>query len=129
MIKTLFTSALIITTVLVVDYFKVQSYCDSYSCRQSVDGVLASVLILSVLVFFFSLVACKTPKRVGQQWWSFAKYVIPVVFVLSVLINSGVHHNPAGQWQDILDIPILLTLYGLFVIGSLVQIWRGYRKE
>jgi len=116
---------LVLLGFLLLDYYGSAEYC-SYTCIANFDGIVSNSFILTI---FFSAVFVLTKfwsETVWKYWWSFAKYAIPVVFVLSVLINSGIHHNPNGQWQDILDIPILLTLYGLFIVGSLVQIWRGY---
>jgi hypothetical protein len=93
------------------------------------NKIISDVSLFFPLIFFFSLLTYFMPIRVFQAWWSFAKYAIPVILVLSFIINAGLHHDPVGQWQDIFDLPMLFILYGVFAIGSLVQIIRGYLRR
>jgi hypothetical protein len=116
----------LVLLTLGLDYLEIQANCISYQCKDSSDGILLAVFISSLICFLITLALKFLPKNSYRSWWSFAKYAIPIVFVLSTFISAGFHHNPDGKWQDIFDIPALFTIYGIFIIGSLIQISRGY---
>ncbi len=87
-----------------------------------------TIQIFTVIFLPVTILVCLFKDSVVVTWWRFARWVIPIVLVISMLINSGIHHNPAGTWQDIFDVPALIFLYSVFSIGSVVQIVRGYRQ-
>jgi hypothetical protein len=118
------------TTVLIYFFTKINlGFCIivNYTC-QDLSYIAARTFVIFPLVLVFSLITYKLPERVFIAWWKFAKFAIPIIFGLTFLINAGVHHISGGQWQDMFDIPVILTLYAIFVIGSLVQIVRGWRE-
>jgi len=82
------------------------------------------------LILFFSLLTYKMPQRVFETWWRFARVAIPTIFFLSALVNLRLHHSPGGLFNmdNLFDLPILITLYAVFVIGSTVSIARGYKQ-
>jgi hypothetical protein len=125
-LNVLFGSLVLLT--LTLDYLEIQANCSSYPCRESSDGILLAIFISSLICFLITLALKFLPKNSNKSWWSFAKYSIPIVFILTTFISAGFHHNPDGKWQDIFDIPALFTIYSFFIIGSLIQIIRGYQK-
>jgi len=116
-------------TILLYVFFNARALGLCREICSPVFGDYQNIFLLFPFILIFSLLTYFMPIRVFRAWWSFAKYAIPLILVLSFIINAGFHHNPTGQWQDIFDIPILLTLYSIFAIGSLVQIARGYFKK
>ncbi len=93
-------------------------------------------LIHNVLVFFpivlvFSIVTYKAPERVFTGWWNFARFAIPVIFVASIIVNLGYFHDEGGflNMNDTIDQVLLSAMYLFFIIGSTVQIIRGYRNK
>lgn len=120
----------LVTTVIFLLEYNLIQICElsNYDCRDVVN-IFGRTLLFFPLILFFSLITYFMPPRVFTTWWNFAKYSIPIILVLSFIINAGLHHNSTGQWQDIFDLPMLFILYGVFVIGSLVQIIRGFRKK
>lgn len=129
MFKKIVFFATLFLGAVIVDYFKLQNYCTTYSCRESADGVLLGILISSGVSLLVIILVSLLGQKVFLRWWSFSKYAIPLVFIFSILINSGIHHDPLGQLQNIFDIPALLILYGIFIIGSIIQIIRGCRQK
>lgn len=121
----------IVTIVLlVVDYLGFY-VCTTYRCRLASDGVLLHTIILSGISFLFAGILSFLPERISKSWWKFARIAIPVIFVISTLINLQLHHSPSGGVMDldeIFDLPALVFMYIVFIVGSCVQIWRGYRK-
>jgi hypothetical protein len=87
------------------------------------ESVFALVIMPFILFTYFA------PDHIFQYWWKFARIGIPVAFILSLLINLEVHHSPGGQWEDIFDIPALILIYGAFTLGSIWQIWKGFRQR
>jgi hypothetical protein len=59
----------------------------------------------------------------------YAIFATPVVLVISLYINLGLHHDPKGAWQGIFDSTALWILYILFSLGSLISIIIGWRKN
>lgn len=99
--------------------------CDIY-CGDAI-GEYHNVLLFMPFILFFSFITYFAPDRIFQSWWKFARVAAPVVLVLSFLINLELHHNPAGEMQNIFDAPALWTLYIVFSVGSLIAVYRGYR--
>jgi hypothetical protein len=101
--------------------------CEIY-CGDAIDRY-QNVFLFFPLILLFSLITYKTPQATFEKWWAFSRYAIPVVFVITILINSGIHHNPYGQLQNIFDLPIIISTYMLYILGSLIQIVRGYQQK
>lgn len=128
--NTLLFFGAIASGLLLIDRLGSKKYC-SYSCLQNYDGVAFNWLVviggsLLVLTFLYFL-----PYRVYQKWWKFARIAIPLILIISTLINLGFHHNPGGfmNMDDMFDIPAHILLYTIFVVGSVVQIVRGLRSS
>jgi hypothetical protein len=73
-------------------------------------------------------------EQIYSYWWRFAKYALPVCLIIVTAIGFGIlHTNTVGTfgWGDILnqmyDAWGLGLTIGTFIVGSLIQIFRGYR--
>ncbi len=108
------------------DSFNISNLCKTGSCLIATSDILSGVFTFSVLNLIILFILKWLPLVVFQYWWRFARYAIPLIFVLVTLINSGVHHDPTGQLQNLFDVPALILLYAIFTLGSVVQIVRGY---
>lgn len=102
-----------------------------YECI-TISDTLEISLYIFVFVLFFSLITYKAPERIFAAWWGFTKFALPIILILTVVINLKLHHSPGG-WFNMdadLDRAVFLLMYILYVLGSLMQIARGYlRKE
>ncbi len=88
-------------------------------------------IILFPIVLFFSIVTYKASERIFTMWWEFARVALPIILLLTIVINLKLHHNPGG-WINMdadIDRVVLVLIYAIFVIGSLIQIIRGYRQK
>ena len=103
--------------------------CNSldYTCRNQLDS-LEKTFFFFFFFFFFSVITYKLPERVFLSWWKFARITAPVVLILAFLINLELHHTPGGDLQHIFDAPALWLLYIIFSLGSIIQIYRGWRE-
>jgi hypothetical protein len=97
---------------------------EDYSCRLYIDR-FEKIFYLVIPVLFFSLLTYKLPVHYFTRWWNFAKYSIPIILTLSSAIYFELHHNETSQMQDMFNAPILLSLYSIFILGSLVQIYKA----
>lgn len=102
-----------------------------YVCRTIWDTI-ENISYFFILLFIFSLLTFFMHSRVFNSWWKFARIAIPVILFISTLINLKLHHSPSGgvlNMDDMFDLPILFLMYVVFVVGSLVQIYKGYRNK
>jgi hypothetical protein len=92
--------------------------------------IFFNTLIFFPVILFFSLLTYTMPQTVFASWWKFARWSIPTGFALVILINLRLHHTPGGWLNMDAQIDLLLAgvIYGIFVIGSIVSIVRGYKK-
>jgi len=88
-------------------------------------------LIFFPFILFFSLLTYTLPNAVFITWWKFARWAIPAVFASIILINLRLHHTPGG-WLNMdaqIDLLLVGVVYGIFVIGSIISIVRGYKSK
>jgi hypothetical protein len=93
--------------------------------------VFFNTLVFFPFVLFFSLLTYKMPNRVFSFWWKFARYAIPVVLGLVILVNLRLHHTTGGFFNvdTAIDSLLVVILYGLFILGSVVSVVWGYRTK
>jgi len=98
--------------------------------RQYVE-VFFNTLTFFPFILFFSLLTYKMPDRVFRFWWKFARYAIPVVLGLVILINLRLHHTTGGLFNldTAIDSLMVAILYGLFALGSVGTIIWSYRSK
>ena len=104
----------------------VYRYLRSLEIRSDLFGPLYEISFFFPVILLFSLLTYKLSDQVFNSWWAFARFAIPIIFILVTLISMGVHHDPYGTWQGILDAPMMIALYIIFAIGSLVQMARAF---
>lgn len=94
-------------------------------------NILHNSYYIFALVLVFSIVTYRAPERVFIAWWKFARFAIPAAFLLSIPVNLGLFHEPGGfmNMDDLTDFVLLGFVYVLFIIGSVIQIIRGYRQK
>ena len=102
----------------------------NYGCISKYN-ILHNSYCMFALVSFFAIVAYKTSQRAFYFWWKFACFAIPTAFFLSIPVGLGLFHDPGGFWNmdDLTDLILLGLIYVIFVIGSIIQIIRGYRQK
>ena len=131
--KLVFLASLVATGLMLVFRNTVSlSLCGKreYDCRETYDTLEISLYIF-VFVLFFSVITYKAPEKIFTTWWKFTRIALPVILLFTILINLKLHHNPGG-WINMdadVDRAAFALMYAIFVIGSLVQIIRGYRQK
>ncbi len=98
-------------------------YCGSYVEDYQNMFLYFAVLLPSITLTFIS-------QRSFEYWWRFAKYALPISFLLVVAVNFGVLRDDSasyiGDIDALFEFVALGLVYGVFTIGSLIQIVRGY---
>lgn len=122
-------TATVIALVFISEYLKLDSNCISSSCGNAYNSVLLGWLVVSVMTMAITLLSFFFQEGVIKSWWKFARIAIPVILIISTIINLGFHHTVGGflNMSDMFDIPAHILMYAIFVIGSIIQIVRGYR--
>lgn len=116
----------LIIIAFAADYFNASNLCKTSTCIMAMSDILSGLFIFSVLNLLVIFILKLLPQTAFQYWWRFARIAIPIIFVLVTVINSGIHHDPVGELQNIFDVPALILLYSIFTLGSIIQIMRGY---
>ncbi len=103
--------------------------CEIY-CGSAINKY-QNISLFFPIILFFSLITYKLKDSVFSAWWKFARFAIPVVFLLSFIISLGLHHSPGGffNMDDSIDLIRYFVIYTVFVLGSLIQIYRGYKTQ
>ncbi len=127
--KIIFVTIIVIVLVFIAEYLKLDSNCISSKCLDVYNSVLLGWLIMSVITLLLASFLFFFQEKVLRMWWKFARIAIPVILVISTVINLGFHHTVGGflNMSDMFDIPAQMLMYSIFVIGSVIQIVRGYR--
>lgn len=78
-----------------------------------------------ISIFSLSIITYKMRDEMFQAWWSFAKWFVPIIIVITFFLyrngesgGSGLSGIGSGFGEFV----ILVTLYALFIIISLVRI-------
>lgn len=123
-------TAILLSLVMLADYIFGIEYC-SYSCLSNFDGLFFSLFVILGITLTMMVFLVKISPRIYKKWWKFARIAMPIILVLSALINLKLHHQSHGLFylDNIFDIPAHILMYSIFIIGSAIQIWRGYRMK
>lgn len=109
-------------------FFNFSSFCNATDVRSECFQLLMIISRTSLFapfVLVFSLITYFMPTATFIAWWRFARVAIPVILLISLALNLELHHSAYGDLQNIFDIPILVTLYTVFILGSVWQIVRN----
>jgi hypothetical protein len=106
------------------------NFCGEYRgiCKETFSFIVYPFSPLP-LVFILSLITYKMRDEVFQAWWKFARWFVPVIMLVTFLVNSksrggGVVATMSGGF----DLLIIGLFYAIFVITSLVKITLAYRR-
>lgn len=97
------------------------------TCRGYYRSVGESFLFF-IPVLFFTIITYFAPDRVFASWWKFACIAIPVAFMANALLMYDMSKS-TDAFDDIVYIPLLILIYGSFILGSAWQIWKGWRNK
>lgn len=118
---------------LIYQYQTPKVFCDLlyiYVCQFSMDSISGPANFFGILALF-SLITYKVPNRVYIKWWRFALVSILIMIVFSIIINSYYLHSNSGLFNldAAFDRLYFHIFYLLFILGSIIQIIRGYYQK
>lgn len=98
-------------------------------CRGLWEGmnVIGVILLIIVSLLPFSLITYKMKEEVFRAWWNFARWFVPIIIVVTYLLNNAPTGNSLDAGQDAIFF-ILFILYAILIITSLTKIVQTYRK-
>lgn len=131
--KKVFTGSLLGLFILVLSRYSVDvGICSktNFYCRDIFDAI-EHILYLLPIVLFFSTITLFLREAVFQAWWSFAQVAIPIILLISFVISLELHHSPGGWFNTDNEVDIVMTagMYVLFILGSVWQMYRGFREK
>ena len=104
-------------------------WCREYIWNSS--NLILRLLLVTPPLLLFSLLTYRMRDEVFNAWISFAKWFVPVIILITLIIQSGSGGGSGGfsgavsGWFDAM---IIGLLYIIFIIISLWKIIRAYRK-
>lgn len=101
------------------------NYGTEFKCSDLTEDLFNMSLFFPI-VLLFAVITHFLPPVTFVAWWRFSRIAIPVILVISLIINLELHYSTGpGHWKDIFDIPILVLMYTIFILGSAWQIYRN----
>jgi len=116
--------------LLIIKYTEYVNLFRDMLGRQYLE-IFFNTLIFFPFIFFFSLLTYTMSDAIFRTWWKFARWAIPTVFALVILVNLRLHHTPGG-WLNMdaqVDLLLVGVVYGIFVLGAIISIVRGYKSK
>ncbi len=102
----------------------------NYFWNEGLSGSLLNTLILLILLVVMASATLKSDESF-RYWWRFARFAIPISLVVIVPVNFGVLRDDSasyiGDIDALFEFVALGLVHGIFSLGSLIQIFRGYR--
>ncbi len=93
--------------------------------RSFFSSDIFTLVFLTIPIFFLSLITYKMRDEVFRAWWHFARWFVPVIIVVTFLLNNASGGGGLGMDKSFTAF-ILIILYSIFVITSLVKIFNAY---
>lgn len=106
-------------------------WCRSSWCQMREDdafGFVVYIFLPLAPVFLFSLITYKMHDNVFRAWWNFARWFVPIIIAMTVILNNSGGGGTIGMNQDFTFF-ILGVLYTVLVIVSLAKIYFAYGKK
>jgi succinate dehydrogenase/fumarate reductase cytochrome b subunit len=96
-------------------------------CLHSLSGV--EVVLIPILpLLLLSLITYKMREEVFRAWWNFARWMLPVIMIATLLINLMPSNRGFFNMDALVYLLVLAPLYAIFILVSLWKIVRTYRK-
>lgn len=102
-------------------------WCRKYIWNSS--NLILKLLLITPPIFLFSLITYKMRDEVFRAWWRFARWWVPVIIGITLLLNDTVKGGdfPATVGRGF-NMLIIIFFYIIFIVISLVKIFNMYFK-
>jgi hypothetical protein len=81
--------------------------------------------------FLFVIPLHFLPSSYFNNWFRFAVWYIPAAMIIAWWLQAGVLESSSG-WMNLYSLltdSFLILLFFIFIVGSLVQLWRAYHRS
>lgn len=102
-----------------------------FFCSESYE-IVAILALPFLFVLLLSLITYFMRDEVFRAWWGFARWWVPVIIVVTYLLNSansGGGLGIGGAVSSAFDILIIGILYAVLIITSLIKITQAYFRS
>ncbi|MDO8241170.1 MAG: hypothetical protein Q7T51_04290 [Candidatus Moranbacteria bacterium] len=109
------------------------NFCGAYRgiCKETFGFIVYPFSPLP-FVFLLSLITYKMRDEVFQAWWRFARWFVPVIMLVTFLINSQGRSGGmgiSGAISSSFNMLIIGIFYAVFIVTSLVKIMSVYKSK
>lgn len=131
----LWISSIVIMLLLFIAYIQNGDICYSRSwCNNLWDtiNIVSEIILIFIPIFFFSLITYKMREEVFQSWWRFARWFVPVIMLVTFLVNSQGRSGGmgiSGVISSSFNLFIIGIFYAIFIITSAIKIVLAYRRK
>ena len=97
--------------------------------RKTLNNDNLTISLIFPIITIFSLLTYRMHDRVFRAWWNFARWWVPVIVVVTFIVNAQPHNGSFFSMEAFSNAVTIGFFYAIFVIVSLVQIIRAYRRS
>lgn len=98
-----------------------------YLCRMKY-GIAEETFYIFPIVLLFSVITYNLSGLVFYEWFKFARITVPILVLASLLQSFSIYYPQGFRLID-LDSLLIPFLYTFFILGSIMQILRGYYRK
>lgn len=107
----------------------VSSYNGYTHCEDDLSGTIGGILIFNLTIpFLLSLLTYWMHDEIFTAWWSFARWLISINFLITSLILLMPHDGGFFNMDGLIFLLIPVPLYAILTLVSLWKIVRTYLK-
>lgn len=90
----------------------------------------AELVVLPIVTFLFllSLITYKMREEVFRAWWNFARWMLPIIILATVLVNLMPSNHGFFNMDALAYLLVLAPLYAILILVSLWIIVHKYRE-
>ena len=114
--------------ILSANFCYFSTWCSKISQMVRDNEALVVIFIFPPL-FLLTLVTYKMRDHVFRAWWNFARWWVPVIVVITLLLNNKGSGGGYLGMNTMFDGLIYSVLYGVLIITSIVKIVHAYGKK
>ncbi len=125
-------SGVIAGAVIIWDYVGNVRWCtwggvEHYNCLDTLSNI-ETLFFFIFPIFLLSLITFWMKEEVFRAWWNFARWMLPVIVLATVLIQFMPSNRGFFNMDGLIYLLVLAPLYAILILGSLWKIVRTHQK-
>ena len=98
------------------------------ACRLGYSTVW-KISLFFPLILLFSIITYWMPTRVFKSWLTFLLISGPLILLITSFIHIGFLLPNTDMYVQGFGMLVIFILYGIFILGSVISIVRGYKAN